>query len=139
VLRPQRGSHLRLRDGKTNPFFSPLAAGPAHNGLAMVVSYGCCSATMRGCSDEASDRETGWSVVVDPEEAPTGVESAWKVAWQRGDGGELWLGVDEVESKKSGRTELFIGLGLSGSCRSQPLTQIYIGFERKTHFVRDWG
>jgi hypothetical protein len=63
-------------------FLSPLAAGLAHNGLAMAVSYGCCSATMRGRSGEASDPETGRSVAVDPREAPTGVESVWKVAWQ---------------------------------------------------------
>jgi hypothetical protein len=82
VLGPQQGSHLRLHDGKTNPFLSPLAAGPAHSGLATAASYGCCSATMRGCSGEASDPETGWSVAVDPGEAATGVESVWKVVWQ---------------------------------------------------------
>jgi hypothetical protein len=139
VLKPQRGSHLRLRDGKTNPFLSPLAAGPAHSGLATVASYGCCSAMMRGRCGEASDPETGWSVVVDPGETPMGVESAWKVAWQQGDGGEQWLGVDELELKKSGMTELFMGLGLSRSCKSQPLSQICIEFERKTDFARDWG
>jgi hypothetical protein len=80
VLEPQRGSHLRLRDGKTNLFLSPLAAGPTHSGLVMAASYGCCLATMREHSSEASDLETGQSVAVGPGEAPTGVESAWKVA-----------------------------------------------------------
>jgi hypothetical protein len=92
---------------------------------------------MRGRSGEASDPETGRSVAVDPGAAPTGVESAQKVAWQRGDGRERWFGFDELKPKKSGRTELFIGLGLSRSCRSQSLTHNCIGFERKTDFARD--
>jgi hypothetical protein len=97
--------------------------------VATAASYDCYSATMRGRSGEASNPEIGWSTAVDPGAAPIGVESARKVAWQWGDSREWWLGFDELEPKKSGRTELFIGLGLSRSCGSRSLTHILIGFE----------